>query len=197
MIKKQHILKKSIDLANSTNWGSLSMQDIAKYTDANVNELQKIFVDKHDIVKAILNDFDKKIEEENFDFDMEFDSKKDRLFEVIMYRFDLLNENRSALISMLSPAMNNPEIAIGYKENFCNSIRIILEKAKITSTNMLQEDVMLAAVATAYMLSVKIWLTDETADMAKTMATLDKYLTKIFKLSLSIKDFPFVKTLWS
>ena len=114
-----------------------------------------------------------------------------------MHRFDLLNENREAIISMLRPAMSSPELALEYKGNFCHSMRLVLEKAEITPSTAVVEDAMIASLSITYMLTAKIWLKDDSEDMNRTMAALDNHLTKMFKFFTIFDKLPLAKTLWS
>ena len=199
--KKQTILHSALKLAGEYGWSNVHFEQIAKESKIQTKELTSIFTDKDSIFFAIFQEINDELSSADLQFDLEQDTEKDRLFEVIMYRFDLLNQNREAFISMLSPFTSDLEKAWKCKSDFCHSMRSTLEKADITPNSMMKEDALIVAISTVYLLTMKTWLEDKSEDMAKTMANLDKYLEKMFRFSSILDKFPIdlfnKKTVWS
>ncbi len=196
-IKKQNILQSALKLANKNGWNNVSLECIAEDLGVANKELKNIFANKNEIVMAVLQKVNDDLLAANLHFDSEFDTAKDRLFDVIMYRFDLLNKERKALVSMLSPLKTAPENLWSFKKDFCYSMRSILEKAGVVTSSMIKEDAFIVALSVVYMLTVQTWLKDDSEDMAKTMSVLDQHLSKMFHLSSMLDGFLGRKTLWS
>ncbi|MBL1146480.1 MAG: TetR family transcriptional regulator [Pseudomonadota bacterium] len=180
--KRQKILAAALELAAKRAWDSVSLLDISREAGLPHQDITAVFPQKYDITEAVLRDIDDHMSIEDLGLDEARDSLKDRLFEVVMFRFDLLNENREAMVSMLKPAMQSLEQAARHKQGFCHSMRLIMEKAEMDCNHVLKEDILIAALALVYMMTVKIWLKDDSPDMTKTMAALDRYLARMLKI---------------
>lgn len=196
--KKQDILKAARKLSAQTAWESVSLVDIGREADVSATDITAIFPQKSDIVLALLQHIDDEIQREDFGFHHERDTAKDRLFEVIMFRFDLLEEDRASYISMLSSFQNAPEKAWRHKSAFLYSMRLLLEKSEINIDAVFKEDILMTGLALVYILSVKTWMKDDSPDLAKTMSTVDRHLTRMFSLSKRLDKFGWArKTVWS
>lgn len=180
--KRQKILAAALELAAKKDWGSVSLSEIARAAGLPPQEIAALFPQKYTITRDILHGIDDRMIMEDLGLDGDRDSLKDRLFEVMMCRFDLLNEHRAAMVSMLAPALRSPEQAARHKQGFCHSMRLMIDKADMDCRHMMQEDILIAALAVVYMMTVKTWLRDDSPDMSKTMAVLDRYLERMLKI---------------
>lgn len=180
--KRQKILAAALELAAKKDWESVSLTEIAAAAGLPHQDITAAFPQKYSITDAALRAVDDRMSLEDLGLDGGRDTLKDRLFEVVMFRFDLLNENRAAMVSMLKPALRSLEQAARHKQGFCHSMRLIIEKAEIDCDHVLKEDILIAALALVYMMTVKTWLRDDSPDMSKTMAALDRYLARMLKI---------------
>ncbi|TNE27374.1 MAG: TetR/AcrR family transcriptional regulator [Alphaproteobacteria bacterium] len=185
--KRQKILAAALELAAKRAWESVSLLDIARKAGVPHQDITAVFPQKYDITSAVLRDIDDRMSIEDLGLDGERDSLKDRLFEIVMFRFDLLAEDREAMVSMLKPAMQSLEQAAQHKQGFCHSMRLIIEKAEMDCDHVLKEDILIAALGLVYMMTVRIWLQDDSPDMTRTMAALDRYLERMLKI-LPLQD---------
>lgn len=185
--KRQKILAAALELAAKREWESVSLSEIARAAGLSHQDVTAVFPQKYEITEAVLRGIDDRMSLEELGLDKGRDSLKDRLFEVVMFRFDLLGENREAMVSMLKPALRSLEQAARHKQGFCYSMRLIIEKADLDCDHALKEDILIAALALVYMMTVKVWLKDDGPDMSKTMAALDRYLARMLKI-LPLQD---------
>ncbi|MGD8325513.1 MAG: hypothetical protein PVF65_01230 [Sphingomonadales bacterium] len=106
------------------------------------------------------------------------DSARDRLFDVLMMRFDQLQAHRSAVQSIAKSAPSDPKMLRALVCALPKSMRVMLRLAHIRADGV--EGRLKAQVLSLLWLRVaRHWMRDGSEDMAETMATLDKELAQI------------------
>lgn len=104
-------------------------------------------------------------------------SARDRLFDVVMRRFDLLNQRRAAVRAVITGVPRDPTSAAMLACRVGRSAAALLGAAGISAEGLIgfaRVQGLKAVMASA----LKAWMTDDSADMAKTMAALDKALAR-------------------
>lgn len=105
------------------------------------------------------------------------DSPRDRLFELLMARFDALHEQRAAAQSILRGLRVNPPLALGTLPLLARSMHWTLEAAGL-ATSTPKGGLMLAGLTALYLKTLHVWLDDDSTDLSRTMAELDKNLAQ-------------------
>jgi AcrR family transcriptional regulator len=100
---------------------------------------------------------------------------RDRLFDAIMRRFDALNLHKAAVRAIARDVGCDPlAIACGAGP-FCRVLSRTLEAANLDAGG-LRGLARIHGLSWIYLSAMRTWLRDDTEDMAKTMATLDRRL---------------------
>ena len=99
------------------------------------------------------------------------------LFEILMERFDVLNADRPAVLSILKTVMRDPKQAVIGLPHLGRSMAWMLEAAGIETTGV-RGAVRVAGLTGVYLYTVKSWMGDDSADLSKTMAALDRALSR-------------------
>ncbi len=107
----------------------------------------------------------------------------DRLFEVMMARFDVLQKHRAAILSIITAAKNNPRIALALITAQRQAMHTMLDCAQLSEARIIAR----AGLMATYAASAFVWSRDETLDMSKTMSFLDRILRGLGKLAAAIK----------
>jgi AcrR family transcriptional regulator len=116
----------------------------------------------------------------------EVDTPKDRLFDVLMRRFDALAPHRAGVLACWQAIRTDPVALACRAPAALTSMRWMLEAAGIPSTGPL--GMLRAKGLLAVWLSVfRVWETDATADLAPTMAALDTALTRAESLAETLE----------
>jgi len=127
--------------------------------------------------------------ESNLSFDeMKESSVKDNLFEVIMLRFDVMEPYKIALSKLIKSATKNPALFSVISKNVINSMDFYLEISnsyKGLTIDLFKKNFLFII----YSYTFKIWLEDNSDDLSKTMAALDKSLSIADNLQKKAKDF--------
>ena len=107
---------------------------------------------------------------------------KDRLFDIVMERFDILNENRQAVLSVLSHHKSDPKLNLFSMPYFIRSINIMLKAAGVDTQNR-ASSIKVFGLGCIYFKALYVWKDDNSPDLSKTMACLDKSLCKADKFA--------------
>lgn len=109
-------------------------------------------------------------------------SARDRLFEVLMRRFDLLNQKRDAVRAVIAGVPRDPPSAAMLACRVGRSAAALLGAAGISAEGLIgfaRVQGLKAVMACA----LRAWMSDDGADMGKTMAALDKALARAERLA--------------
>jgi ubiquinone biosynthesis protein COQ9 len=138
-------------------WRDLSYADIAKDAGLSLAAAYEAYPSKAAILTGIGRDIDARLFA-SLDEDPLDGSPKDRLFDLLMRRFDALNEHREAYAAL---AWGLPRTPV---EAGCLGLRGAFR---------------IEGLGALYACALRVWLKDESADLSKTMAELDKRLGQV------------------
>ena len=102
---------------------------------------------------------------------------RDRVFDLLMRRFDALAPHRAA-IEALGRELPLDPVALAAAARLFRSMRWMLEAAGIPAEG-LAGILAVKLTAAAYMATMRTWLRDDSPDLAPTMAALDRRLRGI------------------
>lgn len=165
----------ALALAAEKGWASVGMLDIARKAKINIADLHELFDDKGDILAAWHRRIDRKVLET---FEGEAGgTPRDMLFDILMERFDILNDDRGAAVSILNALCLDPkELVIAFPQ-LGRSMAWMLDAAGI-ETGGVKGAARVAGLGVIYLAALRVWKDDDSRDMSKTMAALDRYLDR-------------------
>lgn len=172
-IKKKSI-RAALDLAVAKGWADVSLRDIADKAGIGLNELREYFDDKTDILAAYGKMIDRRVLEAHKEIEQSL-PPRDRLFDILMERFDIINEDKEAVCVILSAFCFDPKQAVISLPHLGRSMTWMLEAAGI-ETGGYRGAVKVLGLTAIYLKTLRSWKDDESPDMAKTMAALDRNL---------------------
>lgn len=171
---KARAVRAALDLAAKSGWGGVGMQDIAAQCKCTLAELHDVFEDRGDILTAYGRSVDRRVLDSVGKPDMT-QSDRDRLFDVMMERFDVLGADRAALQSILKSFCTDPKQAVIGLPHLGKSMVWMLEGAGIDA-NGAKGAVKALGLLGVYLYTLKAWMDDDSEDLSKTMAALDRAL---------------------
>jgi ubiquinone biosynthesis protein COQ9 len=181
---KVKIIETALELAVEKGWANVSLADIAKACKLSLAALRGHFDDKSDIIAGLERIIDKKVLETIGEPDVE-SSPRDRLFDILMERFDVLNEYRPGLVSVLESFKSDPKQLVIGMPHLCKSMSWMLEAAGMDTLGVYGA-LRLTGLSAIYIKTLRVWVGDESPDLGKTMAALDKDLGRAETLANSI-----------
>ncbi|MBX9634593.1 MAG: TetR/AcrR family transcriptional regulator [Magnetospirillum sp.] len=191
MARKPHgstdtIINAALALAAERGWRNLALAHIAERAQVPLAELAEHFPSKTAILNAYAHRIDQRMLEGGSDAS---ESPRDRLFEVIMGRFDAMAADRDALKLILRQSSDDPWALLCGGRRFLKSMALTLETAGISSSG-LRGIACTQGLSAIYLYALRTFLADDSADHARTMAHLDKALRRAEDISSLICRHP-------
>jgi hypothetical protein len=181
-------IKKGFDLINDIGWEEFSLEKLSTKEKIPINDLKVFFKCKNSIVDKFSRMIDKKIESKLRIDDFKDSSKKDILFELIMMRFDEMESFKGSLVKILDVSKNKPLLISIITKNVMNTMDFFLELSN--SYNNYAFDILKKNfLFFIYSITFKTWLSDDTEDLSKTMAELDKLLSTAENFQQKVSSF--------
>ncbi|HZJ12961.1 MAG TPA: TetR/AcrR family transcriptional regulator [Methyloceanibacter sp.] len=174
--KRSKAVRAALDLAKERNWGDISLADIAQAANLSLADLRREFSCKTDIIRAFQSEVDAEILARARPAG-DAQSPRDRLFDIVMMRFELMQPYKAALRRISAHLCGRPGEAATL---LCSSLAsqywmLAGAGAKLDGPGGALRVTGLVAV---YGKVFQVWLDDASPSLDKTMAALDKRLAK-------------------
>ena len=176
-VDPDRIIDAMLALVTAGGWRSVSLAAVAEEAGMTVLQVRRLFPSR----TAILCGFFRRIDEATLaaPLDAEDGEKpRDRVFDLLMRRFDALQPYREPLAMLRRDLPGDPLSALSLGAALLCSMRLTLEAAGIANRGI-GGIVAIKLTAAAYAAAVHTWSRDESSDLALTMATLDRRLRGI------------------
>ncbi|MDP2697208.1 TetR family transcriptional regulator [Thalassospira sp.] len=174
---QQKIIDAALDLAAAEPWRQITLVDIARHATIDMVTLYGQFSSKADILRAWVRDIDRQVLAGLNDDDFT-ESRRDRLFDIIMARFDALAPRKAALRSILH---DRGDLALtdasGSVKTMMTSMRWMLEASGF-ETGGLRGSLRIVGISAVYARCFRQWLKDDSPDLGPTMSALDRELIR-------------------
>jgi AcrR family transcriptional regulator len=171
------LINAALRLVATHGWRRLSMAAIAAEAGLPIVTVYRIFSSKPAILCAFSRRIDETVLAAPLDTDPD-ERPRDRVFDLLMRRFDALRPHRDALEVLGREVLADPVAALALGAALLRSMAWILEAAGI-AINGLRGAVAVKLTAGAFAATLRVWLRDDTPDLAPTMAALDRRLRGI------------------
>ena len=163
-------------VAAETGWRTATLADIADKADLSLAELHAEFSSK----SRILTGFSRRIDGivlAGIPRDLADESPRDRLFDVLMRRLDALDPYKAALANIAGDGVGDPVAVLSAGCRIGRSMSWMLEAAGLSGAG-LKGRLRVKGLAAIWLLTLRAWLADDSDDKARTMAVLDRHLSR-------------------
>lgn len=174
-------LDAALALAAKRSWADIALAEIAEEAGLKLSEIYPVFPTKGAILAAFSRRIDGLVLSEDLE-GLDDSPARDRLFDVMMRRFDALEPYRDAVGNILADLWSDPVSALGGLPQLSRSMGWMLEAAAVPTEGW-RGLLRVQGLVGIYLATLRIWLRDDSADKSKTMAQLDAYLRRIETLS--------------
>jgi AcrR family transcriptional regulator len=178
-----HVIDAALALAAAGGWRQLGLAGIAGEAGLTLAELRSVFPSKAAILAGFVRRTDERVlagggagSEDGGG------TARDRLFDVLMRRFDVLQTDRSAVRVIIRDSLCDPLAVLCQGPMLLCSMASMLEAAGLSSTG-LNGALRTKGLALVYLVALRAWLKDDSTDLAKTMAALDRGLRQAEKMA--------------
>jgi AcrR family transcriptional regulator len=174
--KRSKAVRAALDLAEKRGWRGVTLLDIAQAAGMSLSDLRREFTCKNDIISAFQKEVDAEVLAKA-KAASEAQSPRDRLFDIIMTRFEVLAPYKPALKRVSTYFCCRPGEAATL---VCSSLAsqywmLAGAGAKLDGPGGALRVTGLAAI---YGKVFQVWLDDPSPSLDKTMAALDKRLAR-------------------
>jgi AcrR family transcriptional regulator len=170
------IVDATMALAGRRRFEDVTIRDIAAEAGVSLADFRDAFPSKG----AVLAGLNKRIDREVLKAplgELAASSARDRLFDVLMRRLDAMAPYREGLREIDGWLRRDPAALMAMNQLTVNSMRFMLEAAEIDADGPAAA-VKLQGLALAWSRVVKTWFDDAPPDYARTMAALDRELSR-------------------
>lgn len=171
------LIDAALALAAERGWRDVTLRDIAEAANVSLAETYAVYPSR----QAVLRDFARRIDAAVLASEEPGAAEggaRDRLFDVLMRRFDALAPYKAGLANVLADQARDPlAVACG----LCllrRSMACMLEAANLSAAG-LRGALRIKGLSVAYLAALRVWLRDESEDHAPTMAALDRGLARL------------------
>lgn|ERR1700722_5000241 len=183
---KEKAFKACLQIIEKEGWKAFSFAKASQASGIPLNVFHTHFSSPADIMVHLF----RKIDEEtlkNLKLSQNL-SPKDTLFEILMARFDAAEKDKLILKNFWSEWILAPEDAPSLACQGFSSMAWMLEAAGLSSRG-LKGILRVQGLTTLYLLTLRIWLEDDSPDLGKTMVFLDKGLSRLEKAANLLNSF--------
>jgi AcrR family transcriptional regulator len=170
------IIDAALEEAAAVGWTNISIDAVAARADVALGEVLMQAPTRAHLLLHFLRRLDARMLASIKGTDPA-DTPRDRLFDVLMRRFDLLEENREGVVAMMKGVACDPGPAAVLACRIGRSCATMLGAAGISADGVrgfMRIQGLKAVMAYAF----RAWMNDDTGDMAKTMAAVDRALDR-------------------
>ena len=171
------IIDATLARVASEGWRHLSLATIADAAELPIVRVYRTFGSKQAILRGLYRRVDAAALAEPLPAEPA-ERPRDRLFDLLMRRFDTLQRYKPALEVLGRELPGDPVTVICAGASLLRSMRWMLEATNI-STGGLRGGLAVKLTAAAYLSTMRVWQNDDSPDLARTMAALDTRLRRI------------------
>lgn len=174
---RSKIIETTLEALTHTAWDVLTMETLAEKVALTSVQLYHIFPTRCELLKGIVEFIDDKMmalyQEGQTDL-----SLQEKLFDMIMCRFEVMESYKKSLKNIIIVILRDPLSFPGGILAGLHSMTLILDAADVPVEGI-KGKFNINVFSCFYLYVLKVWFEDESHDMAKTLAHVDKGLKNI------------------
>ncbi|MBT06580.1 MAG: hypothetical protein CMM32_06655 [Rhodospirillaceae bacterium] len=168
------IIDTALSLAGEVGWANVTLQKIGRETDLPEQEVKAIFPSEWNILEAFRTRTDLQIADRQTPNWSE-GAPKERLFEVLMERIDVIEPWKPGLASVASYGIKQPIQGFKLCVGLNKSMATMLDYAQIRRGTA-RVPWQAHGLTAIYLLVLRRWFSDDSDDLGPTMAELNEKL---------------------
>ena len=167
------LIASALTLAGNEGWRSVSVAAAARAAGLQLSQARVRFPSK----AAILLGFGRMADELTLEDATDEGPVRDRLFDLLMRRFDALQAQRAGILAVMRALPFDPCTAVLLACATRRSMRWMLEAAGGSSTG-LPGELRVKGLVAVWLWAMRAWERDQSEDLTGTMAALDTALSR-------------------
>ena len=174
--ERERIIDAFMALLAEKSIEQIGFAEIAKGAGVSLSELRGVFGSTFAILSAFVKQIDRAVLVGD-DADMAEEPPRERLFDVLMRRIELLAPHKAAVRSLMRSAGRNPGLAVALQGMALRSQQWMLTAADIGAAGP-RGFVRAQGLALLFASVLRTWVDDDDPGLARTMAALDRALAR-------------------
>jgi AcrR family transcriptional regulator len=173
---REKIIAAFLELLAEHRFEAIGLAEIAAAADVSLAQLRGEFGSSLAILAAHIKAIDRAVLAEDLS-DMDEEPPRERLFDVLMRRLEKLAPHREAVRSLMRSASRNPPLALALNGLAVRSQQWMLTAAGVSASGprgMMRSQ----GLALLFGAVLRTWVKDEDPGVARTMAALDRALSR-------------------
>jgi ubiquinone biosynthesis protein COQ9 len=179
MPKMDPFLKEALEIIGKKGWSHFELKDLAN-DKTSLADVYAHFPARLSILEALGKYIDQATLE-NLDVFGPSETPKDRLFSIMMTRFDAMTPLKPFIKTLWQDGWKEPLTIVSSLPMGLNSMTWLLQAADVDTTGI-HGALRVKAFAVCYLSTVWAWLADDTLESEQTMVELDKNLQRLTNL---------------
>jgi len=171
---REKIIAAFLTLLANAPFESIGLAEVAGQAGVSLAQLRDEFPSTFAILSAHMKAIDRAVLAADYS-DMAEEPERERLFDVLMRRLELLAPHRDAVRSLLRSARRNPPLAFALNRLAVRSQQWMLTAAGIGVSGP-RGMIRAQGLAVLFASVLRTWVSDEDPGQARTMAALDRAL---------------------
>ncbi len=169
----QALITAAFSLAATVGWSAVSPGAAAREAGLKLEQTRARFAGTHDILLR----FGALADAHALSDALDTGPVRERLFDVVMRRFDALQHHRAGVLALLDGLPTDPAASLLLAGATAHSMAWMLEGAGVP-TGGWRGALASQGMVAVWLYTLRAWRTDETQDLSGTMAALDRALTR-------------------
>ncbi len=171
------IIDALMKLASERSFEDLSIREISSEAGVTLADFRDSFASKGAVLAGLSRRLDRAVLAQD-SAELADESPRERLFDVLMRRLEAMAPYREGLREATAWLRRDPTAALALNPVVRGSMRFMLEAAGIELEDGPAGVIKLQGLALAWARIVGVWLDDDDPGLSKTMAELDRELTR-------------------
>jgi AcrR family transcriptional regulator len=171
------IVDALMELAAEQRFEEISIRDICKAAGVSLADFRDAFPSKGAILAGLSRRIDRAVLTQDSS-ELADESPRERLFDILMRRLEAMAPYREGLREATAWLRRDPIAALAMNQVVLGSMRFMLEAAGIEVEDGAARAIKLQGLALAWARILRVWLDDDDPGLSKTMAELDRELTR-------------------
>jgi AcrR family transcriptional regulator len=173
---RSKIVDALLELASEKRFEDISIRDICKRAGLSLADFRDSFPSKGAVLASFSRRIDRAVLAQESE-ELADESPRERLFDILMRRLEAMAPYRGGLREASAWLRRDPSSALAINQTVMGSMRFMLEAAGI-EVDGAAGTIKLQGLAFAWARIVRVWLDDDDPGLSKTMAELDRELTR-------------------
>jgi AcrR family transcriptional regulator len=173
---KARIVDALMQLAAERTFEEIAIRDICAAANVSLADFRDAFPSKGAVLGAFTKRIDRAVLANTGD-ELAGEAPRERLFDVLMRRLEILAPHREAVRSLLRSASRNPPLAMAFNGLAVRSQQWMLTAAGVGAAGP-RGMVRAQGLALLFGSVLRTWVNDDDPGLARTMAALDRALSR-------------------